>query len=132
MELHLSFPLRGARIASRFGRRIHPISGRPHQHVGVDLAAEEGTPVMAAMAGLVREAKFTDDFGFLVLLDHGQGVRTAYAHLQKLAVRKGQWVDLAELLGYVGSSGAATGPHLHWEVWVDGKPVDPMKCVGAQ
>lgn len=87
---------------------------------------------MAAMAGLVREAKFTDDFGFLVLLDHGQGVRTAYAHLQKLAVRKGQWVDLAELLGYVGSSGAATGPHLHWEVWVDGKPVDPMKCVGAQ
>jgi murein DD-endopeptidase MepM/ murein hydrolase activator NlpD len=95
-------------------------------HGGVDIAATEGTPVYAAEAGIVRLAEALPLSGNAVLLDHGLGVVTSYLHLSSLRVRAGQRVARGELLGHVGSTGLATGPHLHWGLRVNGVRVDPL------
>ncbi len=117
------------RIASGFGNRTHPISGTSRMHTGVDLSCGNGTPIGAAGDGVVAEAGWQGGYGNAVVIDHGNGLATLYGHQSSLAVSPGQRVSTGQTIGYVGSTGYSTGPHLHWEVWVNGTPVDPMGYV---
>jgi murein DD-endopeptidase MepM/ murein hydrolase activator NlpD len=118
-------PLRGP-VTSRFGLRAHPLFGRRHFHTGVDIAAPHGTPVRAAADGTVLYAGWYGGYGKLVVLDHGQGVSTLYGHLSQILVTAGQRVGRNHLIGRVGSTGYSTGPHLHFEVRRNGRPIDPI------
>lgn len=119
-----------ARISSRFGPRVHPVSGARHNHSGVDFAAPAGTPVRAAAAGTVTFAGQRGGYGNLVVVRHGDGTETWYAHQRDLGVRAGERVEVGAVLGTVGSTGRSTGPHLHLEVRRDGVPVDPLPLLG--
>lgn len=125
-ELDWSRPVAGVRT-SAFGFRVHPISRRRKLHAGVDFAAKRGARVNAARDGVVVYAKWRGGYGRLVVIDHGGGVTTRYAHLSRIRVRKGQRVSAGQRIGQVGSSGAATGPHLHFEIREDREPVDPAE-----
>ncbi len=114
-----SWPLAG-RLSSDFGER----NGRPH--VGLDVAAVGGTLVGAVASGRVVRAGLAGDYGLLVELDHGDGWKSRYAHLGRLDVEAGDLVARGDVLGVVGATGNATGPHLHFEVRLDGRPVDPI------
>lgn len=122
--LPLRWPLRGP-VKSEFGRRQSPWTGKPEQHDGMDIGASPGTPVEAPAVGKVLLAGSGGDYGRHVMLDHGNGVRSLYGHLRKLDVKSGQRVERGQVVGLVGSSGRSTGPHLHYQVMVQGKPVDP-------
>jgi murein DD-endopeptidase MepM/ murein hydrolase activator NlpD len=119
-------PLRGT-LNSAFGPRLSPWTRQPEFHAGVDIAAKSGTPVTATVAGTVRFAGTADGYGETVLLDHGAGVESRYGHLQRVAVTRGQRVERGQLIGLTGNTGRSTGPHLHYEVRVDGRPVDPRR-----
>jgi murein DD-endopeptidase MepM/ murein hydrolase activator NlpD len=121
----LSAPVAGARMTSGYGLRRHPINGGVRMHSGVDLAAPTGTPVRAASDGVVALAGWRGGYGLAVELDHGQTLVTRYAHLSRLAVQRGQRVRRGELIGFVGSTGRSTGPHLHYEVWFQARTVAP-------
>ncbi len=115
------------RISSRYGWRIHPILHTRRFHDGVDLACPAGTPIHAADKGLVVFAGWQSAYGITVLIDHGSGISTMYAHCSRLAVKQGQIVKRGQVIGYVGSTGWSTGPHLHFGVRRYGKPINPMK-----
>lgn len=117
-------PVPGA-ITSGFGPRRHPILGTTRLHTGVDMTASSGTKIKAADGGTVILAGYYGGYGNTVIIDHGGGVATLYAHQSKLGVDDGETVDAGEVIGYVGSTGLSTGPHLHFEVRVNGNPVDP-------
>lgn len=119
-------PLRGARLSSPFGYRRHPIAGEWRWHNGVDLAAPLGTPVAAARAGNVSYAGLRGGYGLLVTLAHGGGLETRYAHLSRISVSPGQTIRAGEILGFVGSTGNSTGPHLHFETRLNGRASDPV------
>ena len=121
----LDWPCDGG-VVSGFGNRTHPISGTQRMHMGVDIDCANGAPIYAAGSGVVLEAGWRGGYGQAVLIDHGDGLATLYAHQSQLAASPGQQVSTGEVIGYVGSTGYSTGPHLHWEVWVNGTPVDPM------
>lgn len=125
-------PVANARMSSGFGMRFHPVLGYNRMHQGIDFAARAGTPILASASGTVVFAGWGGGYGNVVVLDHGKGVRTRYAHMQSIGVRNGQRVDQGQSIGKVGSTGLSTGPHLHYEVWQNGKPVDPrqMKAFG--
>lgn len=125
-ELAMCFPVEGA-VSSGFGLREHPILGVPDFHPGVDIAAPEGAPVRAAESGLVLQAGPFGDYGNVVVVDHGGGVATVYAHLSRCAVVSGQRVWKGCVVGWVGSTGLSTGPHLHFEVRRWGVPGDPLR-----
>jgi hypothetical protein len=117
-------------LTSNFSNlRYHPILhvGRPHE--GIDITARYGTEIIAPAAGRVVEVGWRNGFGIAVELDHGYGVRTIFAHQSRTAVSVGQMVKRGDVLGYVGSTGLSTGPHLHYEVHVNGRPVDPLRFV---
>ncbi len=120
-------PVDGARITSGFGMRLHPILGFSRLHRGVDFAAPTGTPVLAAADGVVTFAGWGGGYGRVVKLAHAQQLATAYAHLSAMKVQPGQRVRQGQVIGLVGSSGLSTGPHLHYEVYQDGRPVDPRQ-----
>jgi murein DD-endopeptidase MepM/ murein hydrolase activator NlpD len=107
--------------------RWHPILDRPRPHEGVDIAAPTGTPIVAAANGVVTRAGFDSDFGNLVEIRHGWGLSTRYAHASKTLVHVGQVVKRGEKIALVGSTGLAVGPHLHYEVLVNGRPSNPRK-----
>src|SRR5690554_6098044 len=113
------------RITSGFGYRIHPISRKHDFHRGIDISARKGTPIRAAAGGRVVRANFYGGYGWTVIIDHGYGYRTLYAHNRNLVVRQGQYVSKGQVVAYSGDSGNTTGPHLHYEVHVNGKPVNP-------
>ncbi|HHO51831.1 MAG TPA: M23 family metallopeptidase [Deltaproteobacteria bacterium] len=115
----------GGRITSRFGPRLHPILGTWQRHDGIDIAAPRGSAIHSAAAGIVRSAALQGGYGNLVVLDHGGGVETRYAHCDAISVEVGQRVEAGEILGTVGSTGRTTGPHLHFELRHDGVAVDP-------
>lgn len=117
-------PLPGVQSSS-FGKRVHPIDGEIRYHTGMDMAAPEGTPVRAAGAGVVVQAGRAGGYGNMVVIDHGGGLETRYAHLSGIDVREGQRIPAGAPLGRVGSTGRSTGPHLHLEVRRDGQPIDP-------
>jgi len=115
-----------APITSRFGMRFHPILRRTRLHAGVDYGAPHGTPIMAAADGVVISASYSGGYGNRVIIDHGGGISTTYAHCSRMFVRAGQSVKRGERIAAVGSTGLSTGPHLHFEVRVNGRPVNPL------
>ncbi|WP_291060056.1 M23 family metallopeptidase [Hyphomonas sp.] len=121
-------PINGARISSSFGKRKHPISGYTKLHKGTDFAAPTGTPVYAAGNGTVEKASRYGGYGNYIKIKHTGGYKTAYAHLSRYAkgIKAGAKVKQGDVIGYVGSTGASTGPHLHYEVYVKGEPVNVM------
>ncbi len=122
-------PINGARLSSRFGKRRHPISGYTRLHKGTDFAAPTGTPIYAAGNGVVERASRYGGYGHYIRIRHAKGYKTAYAHLSRYArgVKSGRRVKQGQIIGYVGSTGASTGPHLHYEVYKNGKAVDVMR-----
>ena len=119
-------PLARARLSSPFGRgRMHPILGRVMPHQGTDYAAPQGTEVRAAASGVVTHADRRGGYGKLVEIHHPDGYATRYAHLSDIGVRNGATVSRGQVIGRVGMTGLATGPHLHFEVRRDGRPTDP-------
>jgi len=115
-------------ISSAFSRRRwHPILNRPRPHEGIDIAAPEGAPILAAAAGWVRQVGWSGEYGLLVEIDHGYGIVTRYAHASRIVVRKGQRVARGQKIGAVGATGLAAGPHLHYEVLVHGRAVNPRR-----
>ncbi|MCM0000667.1 MAG: M23 family metallopeptidase [Erythrobacter sp.] len=119
-------PLEGAALTSSFGMRTHPVLGGRRQHHGIDLAAPTGTPVYATADGIVSRADWYSSYGLYISLEHGASMQTRYAHLSRLAVASGDSVKKGDLIGYVGSTGRSTGPHLHYEVRVEGLAVNPI------
>lgn len=118
------WPTRG-RITSPFGYRRNPINGRMHHHTGIDIANSTGTPIYATANGKVSVASYRGGYGNLIIIEHGYGYSTYYAHLSRISVRPFQQVSRGQLIGYMGSTGQSTGPHLHYEVRVRGTPVNP-------
>ncbi|SHE51610.1 Peptidase family M23 [Psychroflexus salarius] len=114
------------RTASGYGMRYHPIYKYRKMHNGMDFSAPRGTEVFATGNAKVKKARLTSGFGNLIILDHGFGYETYYAHLKDLNVRRGQTVKRGEIIGTVGNTGVSTGPHLHYEVRKDGRPTNPM------
>lgn len=123
----LVLPLTWARITSGFGFRIHPITGRTAFHSGVDLAAAEGTPVVAAQSGRVTFASYDGGYGNVVRIAGSDGISTLYGHLSGFAVHEGSDVRAGQTIGFVGSTGSSTGPHLHFELRSDGHLIDPVR-----
>lgn len=110
-------PVVGGRLSSRFGRRVDPFTGRPAFHRGIDLSARKGTPIMATADGRVLKVRRSDTgYGNMLIIDHGNGLETRYAHCDRLLVSKGQKIARGEVVATVGSSGHSTAPHLHYEV----------------
>ncbi|WP_051318262.1 M23 family metallopeptidase [Cohnella thermotolerans] len=131
IESELLWPLpEKGRVSSQFGVRIHPITGERKMHNGVDVAVPKGTEVYAAEDGKVIHAGFLGTAGLAVIIDHG-GLETRYFHLSSVKVDQGQTVRRGDLIGLVGATGEATGPHLHFETRVGGEPVDPLSFFGG-
>jgi len=124
-------PLPGHDVGSRFGWRIDPITGRQALHTGLDFQGETGTPIVAAAGGVVVTAETHPQYGNMVEVDHGNDLVTRYAHASKLLVKKGDLVKRGQRLALVGTTGRSTGPHLHFEVLVQGVPQDPHRFLAA-
>jgi murein DD-endopeptidase MepM/ murein hydrolase activator NlpD len=120
-------PLTNTHIVSNFGMRIDPFTGRRSTHEGIDFIAPTGTPILAAAAGVVTQAKWNSDYGNMIEIEHNNKTTTRYAHASELLVKQGEIVRLGQKIALVGSTGRSTGPHLHFEVRVDGVPHDPSK-----
>ena len=122
-------PINGARLSSSYGMRKHPILGYNRMHRGTDFAAPSGTPIMASGSGIVTRARWCGDGGNCVKIKHNSTYQTVYAHMKAFAkgVREGRKVKQGQIIGYVGSTGMSTGPHLHYEVIVNGKKVNSQK-----
>jgi murein DD-endopeptidase MepM/ murein hydrolase activator NlpD len=129
----LKTPVSGARLTSGFGMRLHPLLGYSKMHAGVDFGVPQGTPIRAAGSGVVEVAGRHGSFGIAVEIKHNNRYETLYAHMSKLAtgIRQGVKVNQGQIIGYVGSTGRSTGPHLHYEVHVDGRPVNPTRINAA-
>lgn len=121
----MSWPCSGP-ITSPFGYRTHPIFGTTIFHAGIDIGVDYGTPIHAADSGVVVYSGWISGYGNAVIIDHGGGVSTLYGHNQSLAVSEGQSVSKGSVIAYAGSTGNSTGPHCHFEVDVNGSPVNPM------
>lgn len=117
------------RWTSPYGKRIDPIANVASFHTGTDMACPTGTPIVAAMSGTVKSTGVSRVYGNYVIIDHGNGYQTLYAHMSKIIASKGQWVSQGTRIGLVGSTGYSTGPHLHFTVYKNGKMVDPMSVL---
>lgn len=121
-------PVRGF-ISSRFGFRRDPFTGQRRFHEGLDIVAPIGTPIVAPADGRVRRVKWESGFGLVLEIDHGYGIVTRYAHTSRVLVRPGQVIKRGQVIAYVGNTGRSTGPHLHYEVRIHGRPQDPLKFI---
>jgi murein DD-endopeptidase MepM/ murein hydrolase activator NlpD len=124
-------PVEGVRLSSDFGMRTHPVLGGRRGHKGVDLAGPTGTPIHAAADGVVSRADWFSSYGLYVSLEHGGSLQTRYGHMSRLNVAAGQRVRKGEVIGYIGSTGRSTGPHLHYEVRIAGAAVNPVPYLQA-
>jgi murein DD-endopeptidase MepM/ murein hydrolase activator NlpD len=122
-------PTQGWLSSAFSSMRAHPILHYARPHEGIDVTAPMGSPIEAPAAGVVTDARWESGYGNTVTIDHGFGIETKFAHASKLLVRTGQRVSRGQRIALVGNSGLATGPHLHYEVHVKGRPVDPLKYV---
>jgi murein DD-endopeptidase MepM/ murein hydrolase activator NlpD len=118
-------PVEGVQLSSDYGMRTHPVLGGRRDHKGVDLAGATGTPVYATADGYVSKAEPFSSYGNYIQIEHGGDLQTRYAHLSGYAIASGQTVVKGQLIGFIGSTGRSTGPHLHYEVRVAGEAVDP-------
>jgi murein DD-endopeptidase MepM/ murein hydrolase activator NlpD len=123
---HGSLQYPQARISSSYGMRVHPIAHVYKMHTGTDYSMGYGTPIHAAADGIVIAARSMGGYGNVVIIDHGSSISTLYGHCSSLSVSDGQSVKSGQVVAYVGSTGYSTGPHLHFEVRKNGKPIDPM------
>ncbi len=122
-------PISG-KVTSGFGMRIDPITNQLTNHTGIDIDAPIGIEVKAALDGVVMLVdEQNQDFGKVIVLRHANDVRTVYAHLSEILVKEGDQVKQGDIIGKTGDTGKATAPHLHFEVWENGKPVDPLTKV---
>ncbi|MFM2300525.1 MAG: hypothetical protein RLZZ84_261 [Pseudomonadota bacterium] len=119
-------PVQGAALTSGYGMRIHPVLGGRRQHKGVDLAEPTGAPVYATADGYISRADWFSSYGLYISIEHGADIQTRYGHLSRLNVASGQFVHKGDLIGYVGTTGRSTGPHLHYEVRIAGASVNPV------
>jgi murein DD-endopeptidase MepM/ murein hydrolase activator NlpD len=124
-------PLGEGFVGSGFGMRTDPFTGEYTMHSGVDFAAPTGTPIYAAAGGVVESAERHPEYGNLVKIDHGNGLSTWYAHTSKFIVKVGDIVRKGQQIALVGATGRATGPHLHFEVRVNGSPQNPLKYLAS-
>lgn len=124
-------PVAGGNLGSVFGWRIDPITGTSALHTGLDFPAEPGTPIMAAAGGVVVVQEFHPQYGNVIEIDHGNDLITRYGHASKVFVKKGDLIRRGQKIAEVGSTGRSTGPHLHFEVLVQGIPQDPQKFLTA-
>jgi murein DD-endopeptidase MepM/ murein hydrolase activator NlpD len=120
-------PLAARALTSGFGMRVNPVTGVYAEHAGIDLAAPAGTPIVATGDGVVGRAGWDGGYGLMVSVEHGGGIETRYGHMSQIAVTPGEQVRAGEVIGFVGSTGRSTGPHLHYETRIDGHPVDPLR-----
>lgn len=130
-NLPLIAPIDHYRLSSTFGRRRDPMTGRWASHNGLDFAYHINTPVLSTARGTVVYAGWRGGYGWTVEIDHGMGIRTRYAHMRRILVQRGQEVDFRETIGLLGSSGRSTGPHVHYEIIVNGQAENPMTFITA-
>jgi murein DD-endopeptidase MepM/ murein hydrolase activator NlpD len=123
------YPNRGYVSSAFTNARWHPSLDRPRPHTGIDIVAPAGTPVVASANGRISSVGYQGEYGLMIEIDHGYGLTTRYAHLSQAGVRVGQSVARADTIGKVGQSGLATGPHLHYEVLVNGQPANPRRYI---
>jgi murein DD-endopeptidase MepM/ murein hydrolase activator NlpD len=119
-------------LSSGYGKRSDPFTGDPNFHPGLDISAGQGQPVIATADGTVSHAAFSGSYGNLVVVDHGFEITTKYGHLSRFAVMSGQQIRRGDVIGYVGSTGRSTNPHLHYEVWVNGRLTNPLRLLGPK
>ena len=124
----VDLPVQGE-ISSGFGIRIHPVLKEKRQHNGIDIRASEGEPIRVILDGKVKKVREDKELGNTVLIDHGDGIETLYAHCSEILVNEGDKVIKNQVIARVGDTGLADGTHLHFEVWVNGKPVDPVSTL---
>ena len=124
-------PVLNANLGSVFGWRIDPITGRSALHTGLDFPATPGTPIYAAAGGVVVTQEFQPEYGNIIEIDHGNDLISRYAHASKVGVKNGDLIKRGQKIGEVGNTGRSTGPHLHFEVLVQGIPQDPQKFLNA-
>ncbi|MDI6601906.1 MAG: M23 family metallopeptidase [Thermoanaerobacteraceae bacterium] len=130
-EQEMILPVDGP-ITSNFGMRIHPVFNDLRMHQGIDIEAEEGVPVKAALDGTVEKIDVDNELGNYVILKHTDRLKTLYAHLSDITVKIDDKVKQNDIIGKVGTSGIATSPHLHFEVWEDEKAVDPLTVINQE
>lgn len=126
------YPVSGYRVTSNYGRRQDPMGAGTKFHSGVDLACSQGTPIHATADGIVSHSGWTTDSGHVIVLEHGLGFSTIYAHNRKNAVKVGETVRRGDVIGYVGATGRTTGPHVHYEVLKNGKTVSPAPYLAGK
>ncbi len=119
-------------LADTFGRRPDPFTGKTQFHPALDISTEYGKPIYATANGTVKVASRSGNYGNLVQLTHGFGLMTRYGHMSRFAVAVGDEVKRGDVIGYVGATGRATGAHVHYEVWVNGRPINPLKLLAAK
>lgn len=124
-------PVEGVRLTSDYGMRVHPVLGGRRAHKGVDLAAPVGTPIYATADGTISRADWFSSYGLYVSIEHGGNLETRYGHMSRLNVAAGQQVRKGDIIGFVGTTGRSTGPHLHYEVRVAGEAVNPVPYMQA-
>lgn len=129
--LPLTTPMSKGSITSRFGVRTDPFRRRPAMHTGIDFRAPSGQPARATAAGKVISAGYEGGYGNMVEIDHGGGITTRFAHLSKIIAKKGQTIAKGDVVGNTGNTGRSTGPHLHYEIRVNGRAIDPMNFIRA-
>lgn len=116
-------------LTSAYGARTDPFSGLSAHHLGLDIAADKGQPVFATANGTIKSAEWSGDYGNMVVVAHESGLTTRYAHMSRMAVVQGVKVSRGDVLGYVGATGRASGPHLHYEIWANGRPLNPLQLL---
>ncbi len=124
-------PVEGVHLTSEYGMRWHPVLGGRRAHKGVDLAGPIGTPVHATADGVVGRAEWFSSYGLYVQLEHGADIETRYGHMSRLNVAAGQMVHKGDVIGFIGTTGRSTGPHLHYEVRIAGQAVNPVPYMQA-
>ena len=122
------WPVAGG-LTSHYGSRSDPLKGAVEFHAGLDISAGSGQPVQATADGKVLSAQRNGSYGNLVVIDHGFGISTRYGHLSRFAVAEGQQIRKGDIVGYVGSTGRSTSPHVHYELLLNGRPANPLRLL---
>jgi murein DD-endopeptidase MepM/ murein hydrolase activator NlpD len=118
-------------LSAGFGQRPDPLTGEASYHGGLDISTDRGSPVVATADAAVESAEWTGNYGNLIVLDHGLGIKTRYGHLSGFAVKRGASVKRGDVIGYVGATGRTTGPHLHYEILTNGQVINPLQLLAS-